>query len=106
MFAEIDLKPRRRAKSTVSTVDLDRLLDKLGRGAPDFAAVYRAVAGFVTEASTRYGHTEAICTGTLTALPRIAMLFSLASASPILPRARELILFVYQRIQDDNSGNA
>jgi hypothetical protein len=74
IFGEIDLAETARQADRLY-VDLDRLLDKLGSGAPDFAAVYRAVAGFVTEASTRYGHTEAICTGTLTALPRIAMFF-------------------------------
>ncbi|HWE75320.1 MAG TPA: 6-hydroxymethylpterin diphosphokinase MptE-like protein [Stellaceae bacterium] len=54
---------------------LDDLLAKYGDSEPDFASVYRAIRAFMDKAGTRYGHTESIISGTLTALPRIAMFF-------------------------------
>ena len=55
--------------------DLDTLLETLAQGAPDFGEAYRAVMALVAEAGIRYGHAHAIVSGTLSALPRIAMFF-------------------------------
>jgi hypothetical protein len=54
---------------------LDDLLAKYSNGEPDFAAVYRAIRTFTDKAGTRYGRAESIISGTLVALPRIAMFF-------------------------------
>ncbi|HEX3973827.1 MAG TPA: 6-hydroxymethylpterin diphosphokinase MptE-like protein [Stellaceae bacterium] len=54
---------------------LDDLLAKHNNGEPDFAAVYSAIRGFTDKAEMRYGNAESIISGTLTALPRIAMFF-------------------------------
>jgi hypothetical protein len=74
MFTEIDLAETARGAERLFH-ELDGLLAKLGRGEPDFAAVYRAIRDFVDNAGSRYGRTESIISGTLTALPRIAMFF-------------------------------
>lgn len=55
--------------------DLDQLLQKLGEGPPDFGLVYDRVTGFSTEAKDRYAFTDAMITGSLQALPRIAMFY-------------------------------
>lgn len=55
--------------------DLDKLLADLGEGEADFAAVYDRVMAFVRDAKDRYLHTELIISGSLQALPRIAMFY-------------------------------
>jgi hypothetical protein len=92
IFAETDLVAvARRADSMF--VDLDALLEKLGRGAPDFAAAYRAMTSFMTEAGGRYGQADSIISGVLTALPRIAMFFGFRVADTAL-RAELFSLFI------------
>lgn len=56
-------------------VDLDKLLVELGKGEADFAATYDRVMAFVNEAKDRYGYSELIISGSLQALPRIAMFY-------------------------------
>jgi hypothetical protein len=83
IFTETDLaETARRAESLFD--ELDAVLTKLGRGAPDFAAVYRAVRDFLENAEARYGRTESIISGTLTALPRIAMFFGFRVDEPAI----------------------
>jgi len=55
--------------------DLDNLLVEFGEGEPDFAAAYDRMMKFVNEAGDRYGYTESIISGSLQALPRIAMFY-------------------------------
>jgi hypothetical protein len=74
IFAETDLVAVARQADTMFN-DLDALVEKLGRGAPDFAAVYRAMTTFMADAGGRFGHAHSIVSGALTALPRIAMFF-------------------------------
>ena len=92
IFAEADLAETA-CKADRLYADLDRLLDRLARGEPDFAGVYRAVGAFLSDAGTRYGRTEAICSGTLVALPRIAMFFGFRVADPVA-RADLFSLFI------------
>lgn len=55
--------------------DLDKLLAGLGEGDVDFAGAYDRVMAFVNEAKDRYGYSESIISGSLQALPRIAMFY-------------------------------
>jgi len=54
---------------------LDALLVELGEGKPDFGLVYDRVMSFVAQAKDRFAHTEALVSGSLSALPRIAMFY-------------------------------
>lgn len=74
IFTETDLVATARGAERLFA-DLEDMLVKLGRGEPDFAGVYRAVRAFVERAGDRYGRTEPIVSGSLVALPRIAMFF-------------------------------
>jgi hypothetical protein len=55
--------------------DLDKLLVELGEGEADFAGTYDRVMAFVSKVEDRYGYTESIISGSLQALPRIAMFY-------------------------------
>lgn len=82
-FAETDLvETARQAEQFYE--DLDAVLDRLAEGPADFAAAYRAVTEFRGEAGNRYGRTESIPSGALTALPRIAMFFGFRIADPAI----------------------
>ena len=70
--ADLDLV-RRNTKELF--VDLDKLLAGLGEGEADFAGAYDRVMAFVNEAKDRYGHSESIISGSLQALPRVAMFY-------------------------------
>jgi len=83
IFAETDLAETARGAECLFD-ELDDVLAELSRGEPDFAAVYRAVRDFVDKANDRYGRTESIISGTLTALPRIAMFFGFRVDDPAL----------------------
>lgn len=83
LFAESDLVETARQADRLF-VELDRMLVGLGQGEADFAAVYCAVTAFLEDAGTRYGHADAIVSGTLTALPRIAMFFGFRVADPAI----------------------
>lgn len=74
IFTETDLVETARGAECLFD-EFDDLLAGFGRGEPDFAAVYRAVRAFLDEAGVRYSRTESIISGTLVALPRIAMFF-------------------------------
>lgn len=60
---------------------LDTLLAELGKGDADFAVAYDRVMAFVRDAKDRYGRTESIISGSLQALPRIAMFYGFRVAS-------------------------
>jgi len=92
IFGETDLGAVARQADQMF-VDLDILLDKLGRGAPDFAAVYRAMTNFMAEAGGRYSHADSIVSGALTALPRIAMFFGFRVGN-VAVRAELFSLFI------------
>ncbi len=55
--------------------DLDALLAEAREGEADFAVAYDRVMAFMHEAKDRYGYTESIISGSLQALPRIAMFY-------------------------------
>jgi len=74
IFTDTDLADTARGAERLFD-ELDELLAALGGGEADFAGVYRAVREFVDSAGARYGRTESIISGTLAALPRIAMFF-------------------------------
>jgi Glycosyltransferase Maf N-terminal domain/6-hydroxymethylpterin diphosphokinase MptE-like len=74
IFTETDLVATARGAERLFA-DLEDLLAEFSRGEPDFAAVYAAVRAFVEQAGDRYARTEPIITGSLVALPRIAMFF-------------------------------
>jgi hypothetical protein len=84
ILRELDLDELTR-QSRQLFADLDDLLAKAGGGDPDFANVYRAVMDFA-KAEDRYGRTDAIISGTLQALPRIAMFFGFRVADPDVRR--------------------
>ncbi|HLI21453.1 MAG TPA: 6-hydroxymethylpterin diphosphokinase MptE-like protein [Stellaceae bacterium] len=92
MFAETDLKKVARQADRMFA-DLDSALERLGRDAPDFAAVYRAMTAFLADAGSRYAHADSIISGSLTALPRIAMFFGFRIADPGL-RSELFSLFI------------
>jgi Glycosyltransferase Maf N-terminal domain/Protein of unknown function DUF115 len=75
IFTETDLIETARGAERLFA-DIEAMLIDLGNGVPDFAAVYHAVRGLVDRAGDRYGRTEPIISGSLTALPRIAMFFA------------------------------
>jgi hypothetical protein len=74
IFTETDMVETARGAERLFA-DLEDMLIRLGRGEPDFGGVYRAVRAFVEKAGDRYGRTEPIISGSLVALPRIAMFF-------------------------------
>jgi hypothetical protein len=74
IFAEVDLGETAKAAERLFD-DLDEMLTELGGGEPDFAAVYRAIREFIDKAGDGYGRTDPIISGSLVALPRIAMFF-------------------------------
>ena len=74
ILEEADLELVRRNTKALF-VDLDKLLFELGEGDVDFAAAYDRMMAFVNEAKDRYGYTESIISGSLQALPRIAMFY-------------------------------
>ncbi|HVA15078.1 MAG TPA: 6-hydroxymethylpterin diphosphokinase MptE-like protein [Stellaceae bacterium] len=92
IFAETDFAATARQADRLYA-DLDRLLAKLGRGEPDFAAVYRAVTAFLAKAEKRYGRTASIPSGTLIAVPRIAMFFGFRIVDPAV-RGKLFSLFI------------
>lgn len=92
IFAESDLVDVARRADRMFA-DLDSLLERLGQGAPDFAAVYSAMTTFLAEAGKNYGHADSIVCGTLSALPRIAMFFGFRVADTAL-RAELFSLFI------------
>lgn len=83
IFTETDLTETARGAERLFD-ELDDLLAGFDNGQPDFASVYRAVRDFVDKARARYGRTESIISGTLTALPRIAMFFGFRVDDPAL----------------------
>jgi hypothetical protein len=74
ILEEADLDLIRRNTKTLFA-DLDKLLVELGDGETDFAGAYDRVMAFVKDANDRYGYTESIISGSLQALPRIAMFY-------------------------------
>lgn len=74
LLEEADLENIRRLTETMFA-DLDKLLVELGDGDADFAAAYDRIMTFVNEAKDTYGFTESIVSGSLQALPRIAMFY-------------------------------
>jgi hypothetical protein len=54
---------------------LDGLMSELEAAEPDFGIAYRRLKSFVADIEDRCGHTESIISGTLNALPRIAMFY-------------------------------
>jgi hypothetical protein len=62
--------------------DLDVMLAESDNDKADFAGVYRAVRSFIEKAGTTYNRTESIVSGTLVALPRIAMFFGFRIDDP------------------------
>jgi hypothetical protein len=92
IFTETDLVAAAKNADQLFT-DLDAMLVKFGGGKPDFATVYRAVRDFIDKADNRYGQTEAIVSGTLVALPRIAMFFGFRVDDSAL-RAELFSLFI------------
>jgi len=83
IFTETNLAATARSADRLFN-DLDALLAKLGQGEADFAGVYQAVRKFVDKAGNRYGHTEALVSGSLVALPRIAMFFGFRVDDPVV----------------------
>jgi hypothetical protein len=55
--------------------DIDKLVAELGEGDADFGGTYDRVMAFVKDAKDRYGYAESIISGSLQALPRIAMFY-------------------------------
>jgi Glycosyltransferase Maf N-terminal domain/6-hydroxymethylpterin diphosphokinase MptE-like len=74
LLTEADF-PSIRKNTEAMVADLDALLADQDEGAADFAAVYDRVIAFVAEAKNRYGRTESMISGSLQALPRIAMFY-------------------------------
>lgn len=66
---------------------VDLALDELAAGAPDFAAAYDRVRALVAELDGGFDNADAMITGTLNALPRIAMFYGLRITDPSLRRA-------------------
>ncbi len=72
------------AERSVALFDrLRRLAAELAVAEPDFAAAYEAVNGSCAAFGDNYGATETIASGTLGALPRIAMFFGFRVADPV-----------------------
>jgi Glycosyltransferase Maf N-terminal domain/Protein of unknown function DUF115 len=69
-------------KCTLLFDRLRQLVADLDAGEADFAASYEAVHKLSIELDDTYGATEAIVTGTIAALPRIAMFFGFRIADP------------------------
>ncbi len=67
--------------------ELDGVLQELDLAEPDFAKAYGRFKSFVAEIGDRCGYTESIITGTLNALPRIAMFYGFRVSDPAV-RAR------------------
>ncbi len=65
---------------------LRRLASDLAAGEPDFAAAYEAINKLSAQFAGAYGATEAIVSGTLSALPRIAMFLGFRVADPAVRR--------------------
>jgi Glycosyltransferase Maf N-terminal domain/6-hydroxymethylpterin diphosphokinase MptE-like len=86
MLKEADVEAIRRATKEMFA-DLDALLVELGQGDTDFAQVYDRVMAFVHDAKERYLHTESIISGSLQALPRIAMFYGFRIANDAGRRA-------------------
>lgn len=85
IMAEADLAATARGAQRLFD-DLDRMLLRLAQSEPDFGAVYRAVRSILADAGGRYGRAEAIVSGTLVALPRIAMFFGFRVSDPTVRR--------------------
>ncbi len=66
---------------------LDAVLDELAAGAPDFAVAHGRIRDLVAELAGGYLDSDAMISGTLTALPRIAMFFGFRIADPAIRRA-------------------
>jgi hypothetical protein len=86
IFTEVDLSETERLAQEMFD-DLEQLIDELGAGAPDFAHAYDAVRAFLDSATTRYGQTDSIISGSLRALPRIAMFLGFRVADAALREA-------------------
>jgi hypothetical protein len=74
IFAETNLAKVAKGADRLFT-DLDAMLAKFEGKDADFAGVYSAVRSFMDKAGSIYCQTESIVSGTLVALPRIAMFF-------------------------------
>ncbi len=73
-------------KSALLFERLRRLASDLAVGEPDFAAAYEASNKLSMEFAGAYGATETIVSGTLSALPRIAMFFGFRVSDPAVRR--------------------
>jgi len=60
--------------------DFDDLLVELADGEADFSAAYQRMMKFIATANDRYGRTESIISGSLQALPRLAMFYGFRMA--------------------------
>ncbi len=105
ILEEADMALIRRQTKQMFT-DLDDLLVALGEGEADFAVVYDRVMAFVREAKDRYGRTESIISGSLQALPRIAMFYGFRVAEEE-GRQRLFALFIdeFRAIIADMAAN-
>jgi hypothetical protein len=107
LFTETDLTATAQHADRLFT-DLDDMLEKFEGSEPDFAGVYRAVRSFLEKAGTGYGRTESIVSGTLVALPRIAMFFGFRIDDPAT-RKDMFSLFIKEfrsTIQEMKEGTA
>jgi Glycosyltransferase Maf N-terminal domain/6-hydroxymethylpterin diphosphokinase MptE-like len=80
MLNEADVEAIRQGAKQLFA-DLDALLVELGEGDANFARAYDHVMAFVRDAKKRYLHTESIISGSLQALPRIAMFYGFRVAN-------------------------
>ncbi len=92
LLAEADFGSIRQ-KTEAMVGDLDALLAEIDNGESDFAGAYRRVMDFVASATDRYGRTESLISGSLQALPRIAMFYGFRVVEPE-GRQRLFALFI------------
>jgi hypothetical protein len=85
MVAGVDFAALARATDLVLD-RLDELLREIGEGEPDFGAAYARIAKFAADAEGRYSCCDSIISGTLNALPRIAMFYGFRIADPTVRR--------------------
>jgi hypothetical protein len=80
VLEEADLVTIRR-QTTEMFEALDQLLNELSEGKADFGMAFDRLRAFVGDAKDRYGYTESIISGSLLALPRIAMFYGFRVAT-------------------------
>lgn len=80
LLEEADIDAIRR-RTEEMFADLDAMLVELGEGEADFAAAYNRIMAFVRGAKGRYHRTESMISGSLQALPRIAMFYGFRVAT-------------------------